>query len=211
MARRRTTYRRRRTTRRRFVRKTKYRRGYKTKRGQKTYYFKRFTNRLGPITVDNINPLLVGFNFSLDDLPNYQEFTNLYDTYRLNAVKITFLPQMTESISLSAFNNPNASVRFFSVIDYNDSAPPATIDELREYQSCKFTPVLKRHSRYIYRPKIQDRGSTYAPGRPWIDTSAPDQDHFGLKIGIEPIQSTNITSMGYTVEAKYYLSFRAVR
>ena len=155
--------------------------------------------------------MLSSLNFSLDDLPDYSEFTNLYDTYRLNAVKITFLPQMTESISLSSLNNPNASVRFFSVIDYNDGNPPGSIDELRQYQNCKFTPVLRKHSRYIYRPKIQDRGQTYTPGRPWINTTSPDQDHFGLKIGIEPIQSTNVQSMSYTVEAKYYLSFRAVK
>lgn len=205
------TYRRRRVNRKPRVKKYKYRRGWKVKRGQKTYYYKRFTNRLGPLTIDNINPTFAAYNFSLDDLPNYQEFTNLYDAYRLNAVKITFLPQMTQSVSLSAFNNPNASVRFFSAIDYNDSNVPGTIDDLREYQTCKFTPVLRRHSRYIYKPKIQDRGQTYTPGRPWINTSSPDQDHFGLKIGVEPMQSTNITSMGYTIECTYYVSFKSVK
>ena len=45
------------------------------------------------------------FTFALADLPNYTEFTTLFDQYRINAVKLTFIPRLS-----SADSNPLATV-----------------------------------------------------------------------------------------------------
>lgn len=200
--------------------RTKGRKGFRRykRRFFRKRYYKRSTQRLyrftrladfGFITISNITPTLGAINFSLIDLPNYTEFTALYDMYKINAVKITFLPQMTENISASSVNNPLASTRFFSAIDYNDSTAPTTIDEVRQYQNAKMTPILKVHTRYIYKPKILDSGSFTLT--PWISTTSPSNNYFGLKYGIEQMQSTVSTAMEYKIECKFYLSFRNVK
>lgn len=171
--------------------------------------FKRFTGALGTVTIQSISDTFQAFNFSLDDLPSYTEFTALYDMYKINAVKVSFLPQMTENISLTSVNNPHAYTRFFSAIDYNDSTAPSSIDELRQYQTCKYTPILRPHKRYIYKPKILDSSNTSRS--PWIATSSPSTNYFGLKIAVENMNSTTTTSMDYVIEAKYYVSFKNVK
>jgi len=207
---RRRVYRRKRITRKRAYRKRFNKRTRYSKRGQKLYLYKRFVG-LGTISVSNSIPTYGSYDFSLNDLPNYSELQSLYDMYKINCVKLTFLPQQTQSISIGSINNPNASARFFSVIDYNDNGTPTSVNELRQYQSCKFTSILRPHKRVIFKPRIQDNGQTYSPGSPWVNTSAADQNYFGLKYAIEAMESTTTTSMEYTVEAKYYLSFKCVK
>lgn len=202
--RRRKTYGRRRNYRRRFKTNTRY-----SKRGQKLYLFKRFTGAYGQLVISSLTATYAGYEFALRDLPNYTEFTALYDMYKINAVKISFIPQMTQNVSLGAINNPEASTRFFSVIDYNDSAAPASVDELREYQSCKITPILRTHKRYIYKPKVLD--SVLSSRNPWMATSNPSQPFFGLKVAVEPMFSSTTTVMNYNIEAKFYMSFKNVK
>lgn len=204
--RRRRTFRRKRTTRnttyrRRFRRGTRY-----NKRGQKVYMFSRHVD-YGALSINNLSNTYRDFNFSLADVPGFAEFTALYDMYKINAVKLMFLPSQTVNNSLSSVNNAAAYARFFSVLDFN--APPAswTIDDLRQYKTCKFTTILRRHKRYL-KPRIMDSSSTYTPGRPWISTTSTGTNYYGVLVGVEPIDSTGVTTMDYTVEAKFYMSFK---
>lgn len=200
--------------------RTRGRRGFR--RFKRRFYRKRYTKRtrtslyrftrysdFGSVFINNINDTFGGLNFSLSDVPNSAEFTSLFDMYKINGVKITFIPQMTENISLGAVNNAYASSRFFSAIDYNDATAPVTVDELRQYQSAKWTPILKRHTRYIPKPKIIDSGGFTLS--PWISTATPNANYFGIKYAIEAMASTGTTTMEYTVECKFYMSFRQVK
>lgn len=171
--------------------------------------YKRYVD-IGNFFINNITGSGSGLVFTLDQVPGYTEFTNLYDFYKLNAVKLTFYPQMTQNISLGSVNNANASARFFSVIDLNDATAPTSSNDLREYSTCRMTPILRRHSRFL-KPRIQDADKVYTPGRPWLYTSSPSIKHFGLKIFVEPMGSTSTTDMEYKCEAKFYLSFKSVK
>ena len=169
------------------------------------YFFSRYTDALGYVNCDGTNPALYAFNFSLSDLPNYTEFTSLYDMYKLNAVKVTFIPYQTVSNSVATINNADNTARFFSAIDYNDGTAPITTDNLREYQTAKFTRLLKTHKRFIYKPKILDTNGFAIS--PWMSTSTPTANYYGLKVGVEPTGS----AMHYSIECKYYVSFKNVK
>lgn len=184
-----------------------YRKKY-TKNRQRIYRFTRFVD-FGEFTIANNINTYVAYNFSLDDIPSVADYTTLFDMYKINAVKITFLPQMTSNISLGTVNNANASSRFFSAIDYNDGNAPTSIDQVRQYANCKYTSVIRPHTRYIYKPKILDTsGFSIAP---WLSTASSNANYFGIKIAVEPMDSTSTVSMIYTVECKYYMSFKHVR
>lgn len=168
------------------------------------YYYTRNVD-FGNIVTDGLTPYFNTLNFSLSDLPNNAEFTSLYDMYKINAVKLTFIPKITQSVSTSGVNNPLNYARVFTAIDYNDGASPTSVDELREYQTVKWTNLLRTHKRFIYKPKILDT-SSYSVA-PWMATLAPGANYFGLKVAIEPTGSV----MTYGVEAKYYLGFKNVK
>lgn len=189
-----------------------YRRRFKrrsmlNRRGERKFMYTRYCDR-GVLTLTSGTSTVAGYNFSLNDLPNYSEFTTLYDSYKINAVKISFIPQQDANVSLSLANNAIANARFFSAIDYTDSSLTA-INDLREYKTAKWTSLLRTHTRYIYKPKILD--SSGFSVSPWMATTALAGDYFGLKIAVEDIQSTGITSFTYKIECKYYLSFKNVK
>lgn len=196
---RRPTYKRRRYPRRSY--RVKY-----NKTNQKVFYYKRYTGGLGFVTTTGLAETFIAYNFSLADVPNSAEFTALYDMYKINGIQITFIPQMTQNISVGTVNNVFASLRFFSAIDYNDSTAVSSIDAIREYQTCKYTSVLRTHKRYIPKPKMLD-GSNSTSLVNWVATSSPATNYYGLKIAIE----TTGNPMTFAVEAKYYLSFKNVK
>ena len=93
------------------------------------------------------------YSFSLQDIPDYTDFTKLYDAFKINRVKIMFIP--TSNVSLidtaqaQVFKNTEHSNRLFTVVDYNDVTAPTTVDELRQYQACKFTTKEYRQRSYL--------------------------------------------------------------
>lgn len=204
-------YRRKRTYRKTYKKRTfRKRRTIRRKGTQKIYQYKRLSGAFSTFVLSNVANAYTAYNFSLGDVPNYTEFTALYDYYKINAVKVTLLPQMTQNVSLGDVNNAWASKRLFSAIDYNDSSAVTTIDEIRQYQTCKFTPILKRHSRY-FKPRINDSGSVYTPGRPWLLCSSPNTNYFAIKLAGETMNSSGVANMEYTVEVMFYLSFKNVK
>lgn len=195
-----------RTSRKRNYRR-RFRRSYRySKKGQKVFLYKRFVD-LGTIAADSALNVYSGFDFRLNDLPGWSEFQSLYDSYKINAIKIKFIPSQTVSNSLSTVAN-NQNTRFISVIDYNDDSNPTSIDDLRQYHTCKVTNAFKTHTRYIYKPKYVIGASQ---SRMWISTTTPSTAWYGLKVAIEPMGSTVSTSMNYHIEGKYYLSFKSVK
>lgn len=195
---------RRRTSRKRSYRR-RFRRSYRySRKGTKVFLFKRFCS-LGTVAADSALDQFFPFSFELNNVPGFTEFTQLYDFYKINGIKISFIPTQTVSNSLSTVNSAQ-NTRFFSVIDYNDDATVSSLNDLRQYKTCKWTSAFKTHTRYIHKPKHSI--ASYVQSRQWCSTSVPNTEWYGLKVGIEAMGSTVSTSMNYRVEAKYYLSFK---
>lgn len=197
---------------RRVNRRTKRRTRSRVGPSKKLHFFSRYVD-LGSINASGTLDSLDSYAFQLNDVPGISEFIRLFDQYKLKAVKITFIPQQTENISLSTVNNAWGSQRFFSVIDYNDVNLLGSIDEAREYSTCKWTKVLRSHSRYIPNPQVLSSDNTNAvySWSPWLNTANTDVRYAGLKVAIENTFSTVSTSMLYNIEAKYYMVFRNVK
>lgn len=205
-----------RTYRRKYTRRPKksYRRRFRkrttfNRRGQRKFLYTRYSAAFGTLSILPGASSLAAYQFSLNDVPNYTEFTSLYDMYKINAVKVSFIPQQDANVSLSPVNNAIANARFFSAIDYNDATAPTTVDELREYKSAKWTTILRTHTRYIHKPKILD-GSGYSIS-PWMATTSPSTNYYGLKVAVEDTQATITTGFIYKIECKFYMSFKQVK
>lgn len=189
------------------------------RKGKKHYYFTRQVD-LGTISAARLTDATGIYTFKLNDLPNYTDFTALYDQYKIAAVKIRFMPcQNVVKVQPDAMGVViSYAPRLFTVIDY-DAGTFSTVNELRQYQSCKTVMGYRPVSMYlkpcwaseIYRTAAL---TGYGPKRGFIDCSYVDVPHYSIKWGFEPYdpsgtqQSSEYT---YRVEAKYYITTRTVR
>lgn len=167
------------------------------------------------ITASNIADTFKVYTFSLNKLPNYTEFTNLFDQYRICAVKLTIIPGVTESSleGASTSSYPLPEVR--SIIDYTEDAAPLDFDEMYQYANCKMTRGNKMHTRYI-KPAVLTSAfegvaaTAYIPKwKQWLTTDDSATPHYSIKVGINAVKTAN--TCYFRVYAKYYLQMKNIK
>jgi hypothetical protein len=181
----------------------------------KIHRFKRLLS-LGSFRQEILVETRYGWSFALSDLVNSSEFTSLYDSYRIEAVSVSFFPrqtQMTAAQSTTAIIFP----RLYTTIDYND-ADQTSISDLRQMGSTIESPpgtgIVRTFVPHVLNTVYGNSfGTSYGnQAGLWIDTNSPDVRHYGLKAAVEaggPSQSANLQE--YVVEATVYLAARNVR
>jgi len=165
--------------------------------------FSRTLTRTFDIVCDGINPSLGTFLFSLQQLPDYTDFTNLFQVYKLTKIKVNFKPEYTELTDAALVSNA-VNVNFNSAIDQVSGAPPATVDEVTQYQSCKSTGITKPHQR-SFSPTMLTSSSM--PCSCFISYVNPGERHYGFVYGIPP---TGI-SMEFKSTITFYLQAAGAR
>lgn len=160
-------------------------------------------------------PLLSAFTFDISSLQAATDFTELFDEYRINCVVVTFSPVATENQLEASSSTTTNTPRLCWAIDYSDAQFPATVDDIKEYENCRDTLFNKQVQIKIF-PKVQIAAyrslttTAYIPkGKQWINCAYPDCLHYGLKFAIYGFAANQ--SFPYTVQAKYYLSFKNVK
>lgn len=188
---------------------------------QPVHYFTRFQAAGDVTVVDNATNSFGVQYFELANVPGYTEFSAMYDFYKINAVQVKFIPISNvnqgvagSAVPVYAYNN-----RFISAIDYNDRTVPTTLDELRQYSSCKVTPGCKIHKRFLHpRPTMvvdedSNQGSSVGLAQTsgastWVSTASNQTEWYGIKWGFEHGDSNITTYVAYRIEYKLYLSFK---
>lgn len=221
--RRRRGYRRRRTyRRRRLTRKRSYRRGrrsYRRGRRQDGQYVNvcrqtDFANWVMPAgqTVD-----YRAFVFSLTDMPGYTQFTTMYDQYRINKIKVTFIP-MCDIVTAGDSSSGTQKGRICFKSDFDDATTPTSILEILNSTHSKCRSYPKNFSYTLIPTSLAvtyetDVTSGYAPKRrQWIDCNDPVK-YYGLKGFMEQfiVNSDVNKSMKYKVYARYWVTFKNMR
>ena len=169
--------------------------------------FKRKT--ASTLTIDNGTDTTTSFEWKLNDLPDYTEFTNLFDSYRINAIKLEIKPR---------FNNVDATapgmVPIYTVIDHNDNTYLTSTADALQYETCKVHKMTQGVKRYL---KVNALGSSQTTGgaaigeqlwRKWFSTSQADILHYGVKLWA-PATSFE-EGIVYDVITTYYFQCKAV-
>jgi len=169
------------------------------KKMPRVYSFKRIYNP-GTLATVAITPTLVGVNFSLNDIPGYLEFTNLFDYYKITGIRAKFIPYQTQSNSTSTINNAS-NVPIFFCVDTSDNTPPLTVDELTEFQDCKISNLYSGFDIY-FKPKFADATAAARDG--WVACSNPSLNYYGLKYAIP----ATANAMTYYLIYTFYVSFK---
>jgi len=157
----------------------------------------------------------------LNNLPNYAEFTNLFDAYRITKVVARFIYDQNSAQATPAVGGTQNVFMpsLVTVNDYDDATPLAAITDYVQYETFK----VERMDRPIvrtFKPKVAVPAyaggafSGYLRGSdasPWIDAASPNVELYGLKYGVQATMEGGIGTkqMGalsiywtYTVEAK---------
>lgn len=229
---RRRTFRPRRMTRKRVYRR-KYTRGGRRKINTNTYYFKRKTNFvydwLNQVAISQLvqgatgAPTAYNIGFRLQDVPSYTDFTNVYDSYRIRAVKVNLIPigNISSSNEPGALTGPpgNYAVRCFSAFDPNNDGVGITgsnpVQQIQQYQNSKWTPYNRIHKRYI-KPKIMVSAAGPTPTNTYVNIAGKQpwnqcadlgaRVHYGLPIVVDDSGFT-AGSTTYKIECTYYMQF----
>lgn len=161
----------------------------------------------------NTGDTLRAFAFTLDSSPNYSEFTNLFDSYRILEAVVSFIP--LQNMAVGSSGTASYPGILGTVIDYDDANLPANIQQLQQYESYQRVAAYRPTTRVI-KPKCANAlygGSTFTSygnkyGQ-WIDTNSPSVPHYGLKCIITLAGYTASTNI-YEVEAQVTYQFRSI-
>lgn len=167
-----------------------------------SYFFKRKFYK-GAWTLNNLTEVITAYTFKLTDLPNYTEFTNLFDRYRILKVAVILVPQWTTNDLNPVTTTEKVNPAIYSLIDYTEDAPPASLSEFYEDSQCKITRGGRIHKR-VFTPSVLCNAfetvttSAYTPKwKQWITTDDPATPHYSIKLAGD---KTNTSSNNFVVK-----------
>lgn len=151
------------------------------------------------------------FNFRLQDLPVFGEFTQLFDQYMIRGIEFEIIPRITQAV----VQTPNSIGNVWSVLDYDDSVSPANVQELMQYQNVQRTQMTQVHKRMLV-PAIRGNafssaGTAYTPKKKqWIDLSDPGTEHYGVKVWVDGL-GAGAPAIEFDIVTTYHLAMKNVR
>lgn len=161
------------------------------------------------------------FAFSLADLPDYTDFTNLYDAYKIKGVAIKLTPVYNSSTGNQIAAASTISGLLHLVNDYDDNdalaASEVGVNILRQFPA--FKTITMQSSRTIKRyikphcviSGFGGAGNLEGRNR-WIDCNSPYVQHFGIKGIVEVYQIAPYQNyLPMKIEFTYYCAFKNPR
>jgi hypothetical protein len=157
--------------------------------------------------------------FRITDVPNYTDFTNLFDQYRIDQVDI----EISNIFNTASVGNTLAGTVMPSIMyapDFDDAVIPTTAASLMDRQRAKqwtfrgsgnplrFS-VKPRLANLTYRTGGTTVGYTVAPDSTWINQSFTDVPYYGCKIWFSDLFQQSSQPTGQThlrVKMRYHIS-----
>lgn len=166
-------------------------------------------------------PALVhhAISWTLASLPNYTEFTALFDAYRITGVKTT-VTFNSNFASVGAANLTHYIPNILMVQDNDDATALTAVTQYQEYDKFRLRRIDKPFS-IFQRPRIAQSaygGGVFTSyiqtkGNPWVDCNSASVEYYGLKWVVdttEPV-SNDIVLGTLTLYHKVYLQCKDVR
>jgi len=174
----------------------------RTETNLKNYKITRSNEVSALLTQSTTLPVFTATSFQLSDLPDYTEFTALFDKYRITSIEAWLFPRNTQTATGS-----NGLIT--SVIDYDDATALSTVSQAMEYQNQSTAPGNCGHYRR-FTPAISLAAysgafTSYAQRQnQWIDSASPSVQHYGYKLA----STVATTAFVYDAIFKYHIEFQ---
>lgn len=151
-------------------------------------------------------PVYGAYSFKLSDLPNYTQYTALYDEYRMVAVRVDFIPTQSTGVPGTA-----SVPALYTWIDTDDATTPSSLTSGQCFQTYKAHGLLNTMRTRKLIPEVAAALYTTSFAgygqmkNQWIDCNSPGVTHYALKYAV--INGTSNDEY-FDVHASYYLEFR---
>lgn len=169
-----------------------------------TFIRVRDNGQLAPTAVDGG----LGWSFKLNDVPDYAEFTSLYDAYVLDKVELTYILEN---------NTPGQYPVLFWAPDYDDASTPLTVDTVTTHQNVKMHAFSENARSVTMTVRPRTLGQTYragvTSGYNWqpegtlIDMANTDVPYYGIKAWMSHNNFTDNPYARVRSVIKYHLRF----
>lgn len=190
------------------------RRGIRTsRRGSKIHYFTRtFMSEHSVLTTgfQNEAALSLSMAVALTDMPQPQEFQNLFDEYKIKGVSNKFCFNRNTAIASQYATTVAQQLPYLiTVSDYNDTGVLTTLNDAMEYES--FRSRILSSDKPINKYYHPQPGLAYR--NRWLSTATDASvNHFGLKVAVDTaVVATGIEIGILRVYTKVYMAFRNVK
>jgi hypothetical protein len=150
--------------------------------------------------------------FQLSNLDNSSSFENVFDQYRIDAIRMTCKPQ-NNAIGLVT-NSTTSLVPLYCVIDYDNTSNLSTAAAAREYANCICLEPGESFVR-TFQPRVavSSYSGTFTSfanvSPPWIDCASPSVQHYGVKILVPGATAAQTQLQSWDITYEYYLSFKS--
>jgi len=154
-----------------------------------------------------------GFDFTLQSLPAFADFTGLYDAYCIDRVEVTW---ELSTVGTGATQSSSIMPIVLAWPDYDNVTPPSLsatqqIAQLERLQLSEARPSFRRA--IIPRLTLGTAGAvanigvTSSPHQ-WVDMAYPNVNHYGVKFFIKNLNTLTVASTGATVAVSFRYHFR---
>jgi len=156
------------------------------------------------------------FVFRLSDLLQATEFTRLFDSYRINGVKVTMAPLTNSALTV------NPSYKIMTAIDLDDDQTP-TVSSMLQRSNVQIKTVtsggnnpqvFSKFLRPRFLTQLYETGTStgygQGPRKQWLDTADATIPHYCLKVvwDTDPVLNFDVMWQFYFT---YYIEFKSLR
>jgi hypothetical protein len=151
--------------------------------------------------------------FQLSNLDNASSFENVWDQYRIDAIRMTCKPQ-NNAIGLVT-NSTTSLVPLYCVIDYDNDSNLTTAATAREYANCIILEPGESFVR-VFQPRVATAAysgafTSFANDEPpWIDCASPSVRHYGVKILVPGVTAAQTLLQSWDIVYEYFVSFKSI-
>jgi hypothetical protein len=153
------------------------------------------------------------YTFRLTDVPQYTNFTALFDMYRIDAVEVEFL--------ISQMGANMLYPTLYWTPDYDDATAPANANTILEFQTAEvyqFTEA-KTAFRRLVQPRVANTvyngivasGYSTLPVNTFINSDTPGVAYYGMKYWLVGYNSTTANQSNIQIVLRYHLSFKYIK
>lgn len=167
------------------------------------------------------------FSFTLTNMYNSSDVTNLFDQYKINGIRVEMHPRYdsfagndTVDTTLPGITNQGGNQVHINFDTYNDVAPTgvyntATLNFFLEKGGLVKTYAGHKPIKFYFKPTIEQNVGTVNTGRriraPYVSTTQAGLPHFGFSAFISDPNMTGNFSQSYDIFLTYYLTCKGLR
>lgn len=155
------------------------------------------------------------YGFNLNQLPNVTDFTNLFDEYRINGIRLSFYPRYSDYQAGTTAAPQPSRIDMVQVID-----PMTTITVAGSFGSTVLNGLMEDSNarirdlsrpRHIYfKPKVLVANGQWRFS-PWLRSDQVSADHRGVHVFLKDANFVGATGPIIDVFVTFYFSLRNLK